>query len=801
MSKILIIVESPGKISKISQILGSNYIIKASFGHVTDLDKTTLSIDVENNFKPLYITSPDKIKVVKELKDLAKDCSDIILASDGDREGEKISESLASVLKIKDPKRIIFHEITKTAIMKAIENPAKINFDIVRAQESRRILDRLVGYKISPILWKYNKSAKSAGRVQSVVLRIINDKEEEIKKSVSEPYIKTVGEFTHNSTKINSVFQHEIASNQIKPYLESINKKTEFKVISVENKKSIRKPSAPFITSCLQQEASTRLHFSVKKTMDVAQKLNEGGWITYMRSDSPNISEEAIEQAKKYIISTFGKEYSDPKNYNSKSASSQDAHECIRPTHLDSPEPEIDGEQLRLYSLIWKRTIASQMSNAQVNVQTIQIDHKAISYYKATLENVEFPGYLSVYDNNDSEEKVIGKLEIKVNDIVTLNKIKVTEEYTKLPLRYNEASLVKYLEKNGIGRPSTYASIISKVIDRQYVEIKNIDGVKQTSKQFELNNKFKIEEINKEVTIGKEQKKLVPTCMGILVNEFMMKNFAPIMDIEFTANFETYLDKIAIGKANWVTVLRIFYDMFNPIVEKLNLEVKVDKLLGVINDIEIYTGVGKFGTYVKIKEDDKWKYASYNNETLEQAFELFNFPKKIGKIGNGIITLNKGQFGLYLKYLDKNYSVKETDLSKINMDYARKVIENTSETNQQTTDELLGTINDLQVYTGSGKYGEYIKFKDGDKWKYISIKEEITLDKAKELINNQKSCKSFTVKDKVISIKNGDYGYYLQITGKKKQNISIPKKYNIENIKLEDILTIIADKNGVKKNV
>jgi DNA topoisomerase-1 len=804
MSKILIIVESPGKLSKISQILGSNYIIKASFGHITDLDKKTLSIDVENNFKPLYITSPDKVKVVKELKDLAKDCSEVIMASDNDREGEKISESLASVLNIKNPKRIIFHEITKTAIMKAIENPTTINYDIVKAQEARRILDRLVGYKISPVLWKHNPAAKSAGRVQSVVLRIINDKENEIKKSVSEPYIKTVGEFNHNKTKISSVLQYDFKPDQVKPYLELITKKTEFKVISVENKKSIRKPSSPFITSSLQQEASTRLHFSVKKTMDVAQKLYEAGLITYMRSDSPNISEEAIEQSKKYIINTYGKEYSDPKNYQSKNSTSQDAHECIRPTHLDSPEPDIDGDQLRLYSLIWKRTIASQMSNAQVNVQTIQIDaqnnNKSIlSHYKAVLENVEFPGYLSVYDNSDSEEKVIGKLEIKVNDILTLSKIKSTEEYTKLPLRYNEASLVKYLEKNGIGRPSTFASIISKVVDREYVEIKNIDGIKQSSKQIELNSKFKIEETIKDITVGKEQKKIVPTEMGIMVNDFMMTNFAPIMDVEFTAKFETYLDKIAIGKANWVTVLRIFYDMFNPIVEKLNTESKVDKLLGIINNVEIYTGIGKFGKYVKIKEDEKWKFAPYNESlTLEQTLELFKFPKKIGKIGNGIITLNKGQYGLYLKYLDKNYAIKETDILKIDIDYARKVIENT-DVNQQTSDELLGTINELKIYTGTGKFGQYIKYNEDDKWKYISIKENITIDEATELINNHKSCKSFTIKDKVINIKNGDYGYYLQIVGKKKQNISIPKKYNIENLKLEDVLSIIANKNGLVK--
>ena len=544
MSKILVIVESPGKIAKISQYLGPDYIVKASYGHVQDLDKSTLSIDVDNNFKPFYKVTPDKTKVVKELKGLAKDCKDIILAADGDREGEAIAYSLASVLGLKNPKRIIFHEITKAALTKAVENPSTINESMVNAQQARRLLDRLVGYQISPVLWKYmayNGTAQSAGRVQSVVVRIIIDKENEIMKSISEPYFKTSADFDFDKVKLGSILsisnkQYQFETEEkAKQFLENNNKNTKYKVVSVDNKKSIRKPSAPFITSSLQQEASTKLHFSVKRTMDVAQKLYEAGLITYMRSDSPNISKEAIEEAKKYITKTWGKEYSDPKNYESKSSNSQDAHECIRPTHMDQPEPDnIEGDQAKLYSLIWKRAVASQMSNAQVNIQTIQIDalndktsilvfSKAQAYFNSTLENVEFPGYLIVYDNSpEDEEKVTGKLAIKVKDEMKLNKIKVSEEYTKPPLRYNEALLVKYLEKNGIGRPSTYASIISKVIEREYVEIKNVDGVKKQSKQLELDSKFKLKESTKEVSIGKEQKKLVPTAMGKLVNDFMI---------------------------------------------------------------------------------------------------------------------------------------------------------------------------------------------------------------------------------------------------------------------------------------
>lgn len=784
MTKTLVIVESPGKIAKIGQFLGPNYIVKASFGHVMDLDKTTLSIDVENNFKPLYKVSTDKSKVVKELKALAKDCSDVILAADGDREGEAIAYSLASVLNLKEPKRIVFNEITKAAILKAVENPTTINYDMVNAQQARRLLDRLVGYKISPVLWKYlafNGTGSSAGRVQSVVVRIIIDKENEINASISKPYFKTTADFSINEDKLSGVLSYNNKMYQfpdedmIKEFMNNINGKTEFKVISVENKKSIRKSSAPFITSSLQQEASTKMHYNVKRTMDIAQKLYEMGHITYMRSDSPNMSKDAIEEAGKFIVEKWGKEYSDPKNYQSKNESSQDAHECIRPTHMDVETPDdIDGDLLRLYSLIWKRSIASQMSNANVNVQTIQIDaikskasilnfEEKQCYFNSVMENVEFPGYLIVYDNTkvteDSEEPVIGKMELKVKDKLNLVKMKTSGEYTKPPLRYNEASLVKYLEKNGIGRPSTYASIISKVIEREYVEIKNVEGVKKESKLFELDNKYKLKESSKEIVIGKEAKKLVPTPIGNQVNDFMMKNFEPIMDIEFTANFESYLDKIAIGEANWVTVLRNFYDMFNPIVEKLSSEAKVikntigsssDILLGEDNDGNaVYKGSGKYGPYVKIADSEdskKWKFAplkeiDINTVTLEIALELLEFPKFIGKIGNTMVHLSKGQYGLYFKYGDRNISIKTDDISIIDIDYARQLIES------------------------------------GDSY----------------------ATKSFKVKDKVINIKKGQYGPYIQIvSSNKKQNIPIPSKINMDTITLDEVLQIIASKNGKK---
>jgi len=706
-NKILVIVESPGKISKIKQYLGDKYIIKASLGHIHDLDKNTLSIEVENNFNPLYKIIPTKMKIVKELKECASYCSDIILASDGDREGEAIAYSLATILKLKDPKRIIFHEITKSALLKAIENPQTINYNMVHSQQARRLLDRLVGYKISPVLWKnIDGNTQSAGRVQSVVVKIIIDKENEIKNASSEIYYKTNGYFIFDSNKLNSILYqdnnqyHFDSEDNILNFLNKINKNVIFKIVNIDNKISIRKPPIPFITSSLQQEASTKLKFNVKKTMDVAQKLYEAGLITYMRTDCPNISQDAINKIEKYIKEKYGNEYSEPKNYQSKNANSQDAHECIRPTDINKTEIDMATDYKKLYSLIWKRTIASQMTSAKLNIQTVLIDAQINNnsiliinekqlYFNTSFEHIEFPGFLIIYDsqcdinNEESEEnKNANKINFKINDILKLDKIKIIQEYTKLPLRYNEALLVKYLEKNGIGRPSTYASIISKVIDRGYVEIKNIDGISKESKEFELNNKFKIKENIKSIIIGKEQKKIVPTETGIKVNEFLVKHFSEILEIDFTALFESYLDKISIGKANWITVLQTFYDKFNPIVISLNKQEIIkhdnDILLGLDKDHkEIYKGKGKYGPYVKIKDDNKWKYASIkdiDNISLVEAIYLLSFPRKIGKIGNAIVSINNGIYGIYIKYLNKNYSVKDVDINKINIDYVKKLI-------------------------------------------------------------------------------------------------------------------------------
>jgi DNA topoisomerase-1 len=737
----LVIVESPGKLKKISQYLGPDYIVKASFGHCIDLDKKTLSIDVDNNYNPNYVICDGKEKIVKELLQLKKECTDIILASDEDREGEAIAWTLSTILKLKDPDRIVFHEITKKAIMKAIENPRKINMNMVHAQQARRLLDRLVGYKISPLLWNFinNNTVQSAGRVQSVVVNIIKDKEEEIINSKQSMFYKTSCEFKKKLISYLKTSDNNYYKNSTLDLLNNINNNTIFKVIDIENKEGIKKAAPPFITSSLQQEASTKLKYSVKKTMEVAQKLYEAGLITYMRTDSTLLSEDCRNDCKKYIIENYGEEYSRPFNYTSKNSTAQEAHEAIRPTNIDI---KVAPNEEKLYTLIWNRTVASQMSNAKLAIQIIKIDctnnDKSLlknydSYFITETEVVIFDGFLKVYKSEDSEEEKINKkLELEKNQILSMEKVKMVEEFNKLPLRFNEANLVKFLEKNNIGRPSTYASIISKIIERNYVEIKDIDGEKKEIKIVEL-NKYKLTESKKDIIIGKENKKLVPTELGMKINEFMITNFENIMKIDFTSDFENYLDKIALGEAKWFNVLDKFYKSFQPSIEKLQLIKKIakeDKLLGINpnNQKEIYIGSGKYGPYLKM--DDKYTSVTDTNISLEDALELLEYPKKIGLHNSKKIYLCNGKFGLYLKYSDKNYAIKisEEDLT---LDYAINLIES-GDTN---------------------------------------------------------AIKTFKMGKNIINLKNGKYGYYLQLN---KKNYNIPVKYNIEKLSLENILEIIG---------
>lgn len=756
MSKSLVIVESPGKIKKISEYLGNDYIVKASFGHCMDLDPNNLSIDVNNNFKPTYIVSPDKSKIVHELKTLASKYN-VIIATDEDREGEAIGWSLANLLKLNNPQRIVFHEITKKAINNAINNPSVINMDMVHAQQARRLLDRLVGYKISPILQKSlsNTNAKSAGRVQSVVVRIIKEKEDEINNCIESSYLKSSIELSYNNNKINASLMtnndyYKFNNiNDAKNLLQLINKDTIFKIINIDYKSIIRKPSYPFITSTLQQEASTKLKFNIKKTSMVAQKLYEGGYITYMRTDSPNLSEEAIAKCKDFIINTYGENYSHPKVYKSKN--SQEAHEAIRPTNINNNTINVeDNDMIKLYDLIWKRTIASQMSYAEIKSDTIFIDtinQNSIlpkdTFWTTTFENIIFDGYLIVYNNieDDENDTIIKnkKNKLKVNDILDFQKIKVSQEYNKLPLRFNEANLVKYLEKHQIGRPSTYASIITKILDRSYVEIKNIEGTKKISNELEYNKKFEFKEKTKEVILGKEHNKIVPTELGITITDFLLNNFNVIMEIDFTAEFETYLDKIAKGEAQWYNVLDKFYKMFNPIVEQLNKNIITEKeTLNIIGkhpdlNVDLIISNGKYGPYVKYKNNEKWVFTAIPSldTTYEEIINLIQYPKFIGKIDKKHVYLCKGNYGLYLKYNERNYSINNDD--NIDIEKAKLIISN-------VYPKIIGKIDKKNVELCKGQYGLYLKY-NGRNYSLSNIKENenIDINFAINIINSKKN--------------------------------------------------------------
>jgi len=640
---------------------------------------------------------------------------------------------------------------------------------MVYAQQARRLLDRLVGYKISPILWKQmnTTTVQSAGRVQSVVVKIINDKEEEIKNSINTPYYKSIVILSHNKNKINGLLtknsDNEMykfnSGDDAKNFLKNINAESIFKIIDIQNKKSTRKPSPPFITSSLQQDASTKLRFGVQKTMQVAQKLYEEGLITYMRTDSTCLSNDAINNCKDYIIKNFGEKYSKPNPYSNNKQGAQEAHEAIRPTNVNYEiSDNLDKDSIKLYNLILKRTLASQMTPAELDIQTIKIDtlnnNKSIlkdlnSLWISTFESITFDGFLKIYDDlEDSEQNETNKNEKKLefkNEIqLKFESLKISQEYTKLPLRFNEAGLVKYLEKNGIGRPSTYASIINKVIERKYVEIKNIEGINKESINIDLDKKYKIKENIKEVVLGKENNKIVPTELGSCVNNFMITNFSPIIQIDFTVEFEKYLDMIAEGKAKWFNILDKFYKMFNPIVIELSNKSVKDKedkyfMKHPTLNVDIFIGSGKYGPYIKfMDEDEKIKYISIADSEIskDEIINLIKYPKYIGKYDKKKIYVYLGKFGYYIKYGDKNISFNQDDLEKVDIDYCKNLIES------------------------------------GDKY----------------------ALNTFKIENTTINVKEGQYGPYLQLINSKNKvlkNIPIPKKINIKDITIKDIMKLI----------
>ncbi len=757
MDKNLIIVESPAKAKTIQNFLGNNFIVKSSFGHIRDLPSKGLNIDIKDNFKPIYKVPADKTKIVNELKKIAKN-KNVWLASDEDREGEAIAWHLSQILKI-DPqktKRIVFHEITKKAIDQAIKNPRTINMNMVNAQQARRILDRLVGYELSPVLWKKIKAGLSAGRVQSVAVRLIVEREREIRQAKRTTFFKIIGDFSNQAKTIN--FTSELNQRfddltQTEKWLKSLTPDNKFIVKSIEHKKSTRQPYAPFTTSTLQQEASRKLNFSVKSTMILAQKLYEAGYITYMRTDSTILSEEAQNLAEEYIIKNFGQQYYRHKQYITKNSNAQEAHEAIRPTNFNTNVINDDISMNKLYQLIKARAIASQMSPAIVLKSEINIAiNQKKEYFFSKGEIIEFDGFLKVYQDK-IEDKLLPNL--KPNDLLICHKLEANETFNRLPARYIEATLVKKLEELGIGRPSTYAPTISTIQTRGYIEKKDIIGqeVKLQSISLDLTN-FSINRSINQVIVGNDKNKLVPTSIAEVTTDFLVKYFPDIVDYQFTAKIEENFDKIIENKIEWHQMINDFYQNFHPLVEKSDQisrkEANQSKLLGVDPKTKknVYARFSKYGPVLQIGESDnkeeKVIFASMpKNKTietisLEEALEMFKLPRSLGlDQNNNEIIVNIGRFGPYIKYQNKFYAIKDgADPFNITKTQAIKLINQKKEADQKKN--LKEFDNGIKIL--DGRYGPYIT--DGK----INVKipknleiSEIDQPKALELINHKPS--------------------------------------------------------------
>ena len=734
MAKNLVIVESPTKAKTIEGFLGKEYTVKASQGHVRDLNKNTLSVDIDNNFEPEYEIPDDKKALVAELRKLSKASDTVWLASDEDREGESISWHLYEVLdlKKKDTKRIVFHEITKSAITNAIENPRNINMGLVNAQQARRVLDRLVGYELSPLLWKKVKPALSAGRVQSVAVRLIVEREEEIKNFVQGSAYRVTAQFTFTkdgqeynlSAELPHRFENE---EETRKFLEScIN--ASYKVDSIEKKPAVRYPAPPFTTSTLQQEAARKLGFSVANTMRIAQQLYESGKITYMRTDSVNLSSLALNMAKKEITENYGAEYVKTRQYHTKSKGAQEAHEAIRPTYLDQPTIKGTADERRLYDLIWKRTIASQMADAQMERTNVNISVSTNDkQFVATGEAILFDGFLKVYresyDDAPSEEDAAILPPIEVGIVLDMDKMEAQQRYTRPPFRYNEASLVKKMEELGIGRPSTYAPTISTIQKREYVSKGDVKGVSQEYQIITLKNN-KISEKKGKETIGSEKGKLMPTDIGVLVNKFLLQYFESIIDYNFTANVEKEFDQIEEGQREWNAMIRDFYQGFhNQVVSTTENSGKFsgEKLLGVdpATGKNVYVKVGRFGPVAQIgdtESEEKPRFAglkkdmSIESVTLEEVLKLFDFPRILGEFEGKEITVAVGRFGPYIRHDNKFYSLAKTDNPAL-VEYDRAV-EIINEKRQKDLDNIILTFDqDPDMRVLNGRFGPYIAYK------------------------------------------------------------------------------------------
>lgn len=754
----LVIVESPAKAGTIQKFLGEGYIVKPSFGHIRDLESKKLSVDVHNNFKPEYVIPADKKKVVSELKKLASKVKTVWLASDEDREGEAISWHLFETLGLKkeNTRRIVFHEITKNAILKAIDNPRDIDNNLVDAQQARRVLDRLVGFELSPLLWRKIQPKLSAGRVQSVALRLVVDREKEIINFKKENYYKVDAVFHPEGLPSNVLVNATLntrfnSAEEAYKFLED-SKNATFKVIGMSKKEGNRFPAPPFTTSTLQQEAARKLHFPVSLTMRLAQQLYERGLITYMRTDSTNLSSLAIGKSKEFICSNFGDEYSHGRQYKTKSKGAQEAHEAIRPTYIENKNIDGTPQEKKLYSLIWKRTIASQMSEAKVLRTDIKVaSDKREEVFSIQATQIIFDGFLKVYiegkDEPQDEEEELILPEIAIGTILKPESITASSKFTSAPSRYSEASLVKKLEELGIGRPSTYAPIISTLTTgRGYLVKGDTEGEKIQVEDLILKNGI-IKTVPRIENLGAEKGKLLPQEIGMIVSDYLVKNFETIMNYDFTADVEKDFDEIAEGEKVWNNVIAEFYTPFHKKIEDVlgNKEYeRVSRELGKDpkDGQMIVAKFGQYGPYIQKGEGENRQFANLangqliENITLDQAIKLFELPRTVGTYNGTEIIATQGRFGPYLKFADKNISIpKGSDPLKISLEECISLIEESAKRTPANT--VIKEFKESDIQVVNGRYGPYIKH-DGGNYKIpkgVDI-ESLTEEKCKEIVSN-----------------------------------------------------------------
>ena len=759
MADNLVIVESPTKIKSLQKCLGNDYEVKTCFGHIRDLQDNKLSVDVEKGFTPEYVIPSDKKKVVAELKKAAQSASTVWLASDDDREGEAISWHLFETLGLNEERtrRIVFHEITNDAILKAVQNPRSIDMNLVNAQQARRVLDRLVGFELSPILWRKIQPKLSAGRVQSVALRLVVEREKEIMAFENEAYYKVEAIFhpagLPASVKVKAALDTRFKTiEEARKFLQDCIGAS-FTVSDVEKKEANRYPTAPFTTSTLQQDAARKLRFPVSLTMRVAQSLYERGLITYMRTDSTNLSALALGTAKKYITENFGAEYSKPRQFKTHSKGAQEAHEAIRPTFIENTEIEGTAQEQKLYNLIWKRTVASQMADAKVLNTTLRVaSDKRSEKFNAKATQVLFDGFLKLYiegtDNQEAEEEDVMLPDLQVGVVMEDKGISAQCKFTAAPPRYSEASLVDKLEELGLGRPSTYATIITTLTTgRGYIVKGDKEGRKVKVTDLDLKN-GKIIEKAETVTIGAERGRLLPQEIGMIVTDYLEKYFTNIMDYDFTANVEKEFDQIASGNLVWNEVIGEFYSPFHKKVDEVMREgdySHVSKELGTdAEGNKITAKFGKFGPYIQKGEGENVQYASLGkdqlieNLTLEDALKMFQLPRSVGEYKGVEIIALKGRFGPYLKYGDKNFSIpRGKDPLKITLDECSAIIEDGL--NKTAANSVMAEYKDSDIQVINGRYGPYIKH-GGSNYRIPKDTDATKLTEAdcQEIINNSK---------------------------------------------------------------